>query len=141
MGMRVVVLQMGLYRCTQVSVREIFQDWDTLVNVNIMKHKVGKSIKEYPDACAEQVTVGFHHPEINQENTGDGKNNGKYIVPLDFSPIAHMVIFMQDPEEAVHNVFVGKPRHEFHKKEGADNNYDIQKKLHWKTINLLNRLV
>jgi hypothetical protein len=86
--------------------------------VNIVKHKVRQAIKHDAYAYTKQVAVWCHSSEVNQQNAGNCKYHGKYIVPLNFSSIPDMVIPVKKPHETMHYVFMRKPGHKLHKEEG-----------------------
>ncbi len=86
-----------------------------------MNKEVGHPIghNAIPEGGPERI--GPIAAKKDTEEAGDSKENGKSIV---FLPppllIRSVVILMQAPQKAVHNVFVKGPCSKFHKKEGAD---------------------
>lgn len=64
--------------------------------------------------------------EVEQNNTRDGKNQKEEVVS--FKPsfgVFDMMITVQTPEKAVHNVFVGKPRDKFHDEESDKDDQEV----------------
>jgi len=140
--MRIVVFQVRFYRCPEVSVREILQHRNALVHIHIVEHKIGESIKEDADAQAQEVAVWVNYPEVDKQDAGNGKNHRENIVPLNFTSIADVMVFVQHPQKSMHYIFMGKPGHKFHKKKCCDYQHDIQKKFHCHlAIDMLNSLL
>jgi hypothetical protein len=131
MGVGIMMLKMCLYSGPQVTVAEFIENLQTLVNIHIMKHEIRKSVNGNADAKAEHNRIRTHNSEVNQQNTRKSKENGKYVVPFYFPAIPDMMIFMKDPQEAVHYIFMCKPCHELHEKESGDNNQNINQQFHW----------
>jgi hypothetical protein len=90
------------------------------MHVYIVKHEVSAAIEHYSYSYAKQIAVWIYNAQVYKQNAGYGKNNGKNIVPFNFTSIADVVVAVKKPHKAVHNVLVGKPCHKFHKKEGRN---------------------
>jgi hypothetical protein len=120
MGMRIMMLQMSFNCCPKITVREIPEYGYALMYIYIVEHKISKSVEENADSETQHITVGIYYPKIDKQYAWYGKDHRKNVVPLNFSAIAHMMVFVKYPQKSVHYVFMGKPGHKFHEEEGQN---------------------
>jgi hypothetical protein len=90
------------------------------VDENIMHREIGKSVqrdaKSYPE---QKIKTGLHA----KKESGDArrcKNQEKEVVM--FKPafgLFVVMVFVQYPQRAVHDIFMREPGHEFHKNKGG----------------------
>jgi hypothetical protein len=69
----------------------------------------------------ELPVANLRDPGIFPESS-DGKNHSKKIVSLKHFALWCVMVFVQDPQKAMHNIFMRKPRHKFHEQECTKTN-------------------
>lgn len=110
---------MGSSDSSEVPVVTVAHDFESLVNKNVVHQKITKSINCDTDTHEQAVIITVEHPKKHQQKTRNGENQKEQIVPFEETCMSLMMIPMQQPKEAVHDIFVRKPGHKLHKQEGA----------------------
>lgn len=88
-----------------------------LVNDHIMNEKVGEAVSHYAEADGLHPPGIFIGSEIDQQHTGYGEDDEERIVLLEESGPDLVMVLMEIPEEAVHDVAVRQPGNAFHYNE------------------------
>jgi hypothetical protein len=108
-----------------VPVIGIAKHLKSLVDKDVMYHKVSKTVGENPEAYGQASPKTVILPRYKATNTHYRVKDEKGIVT--FPPafvILHVMVLVKHPQETVHDVFVGEPGHEFHNTEsGQENHY------------------
>jgi hypothetical protein len=101
-----------------------------LVNDHIVYQEISKTIQGDPCTDRSQPVPAIKSAEPDTEYAGNRKNKEERII-LFKNPMAFfMMIFMQIPQETMHDILVGKPCNAFHPKEYGQYNYNEQYNLH-----------
>ena len=118
---------MGATNGFEISIVGFSQNLKALMDENIVHKKVTKSIQGDAQTDPKQIIISGLHPKKQSGNTGQSKNQKEKIIVLE-KPLGDffMVIFMQDPKQAVHDVFMGKPGHKLHAQKSKNDNADIE---------------
>ncbi len=99
-----------------------------LVDVHIVDEEVNGPVNRDAQPHEKQPSM---HCKASQHNTGDTrrcKYQEKQVVllePAPFLEIGAVVVFVPLPAEAVHDVFMGEPRHELHAAHCGEGDEDI----------------
>jgi hypothetical protein len=98
-----------------VGFREPFE---TLVDKHIVNHEICDTVKGYADADEEHKAISGHKTADTEKSYGDAGKHDKEIIVL-FEELLRLVvvIFMQFPEQAMHDVFMREPGYTFHEAE------------------------
>jgi hypothetical protein len=116
---------------TGVKVVRIPEYFEALVYKDIVHQEVGGPIGHNTKSDGISVperTVTSQHDKGHAQH---GIENEKGVIS--FKPgivVLSVVVFVEGPQKAVHDVLMGKPRHEFHKAEGAEKDKDPKGNLH-----------
>lgn len=97
----------------------------TLVDEDIVHQEICEPIDGDSESDVKAVIHTVSNTEKNQDHAGDGEDQEEGIVLFKESRFRLMMIFVEVPAESVHNVFMGKPGHILHEREGDENNGDI----------------
>jgi len=103
---------------------------EPLMNEHIVYEEVAKPIYEDANTYGQLPIVAMHHTEHSEQPTGNRKNEEEEVVLLKESRLLLVMIFVEVPQEAVHNVLVRKPRHEFHEEKRGNDNEEIGENYH-----------
>tara|TARA_R110001583_G_scaffold8329_11_gene40071 strand:- start:1804 stop:2061 length:258 start_codon:yes stop_codon:yes gene_type:complete len=85
-----------------------------------MDHKISSAIGHYPKANRPTIPEIGIRPCVEKRHAHYGIENEKGIIT--FKPgimVFFMVVFVETPQKAMHNVFMGEPCHELHKTENS----------------------
>lgn len=104
----------------QIFVIRVLEPLKTLVNQDIMNHKIAKSIEHNSESNEKQVIHTTLHAKIEKYDTWQSKNHEKYIISFkNISIFGLMVIGVKIPHQTVHHILMGQPGHTFHKKKNT----------------------
>jgi hypothetical protein len=104
----------------EIAVLTVPEKPETLVNKNIMHQEIGKSINGNTKADEEQEIITVLHSDKKADDTGNGKDQEEEIVVLEESlRLLVVMVFVQNPQNAMHDVFMRKPGYGFHRDEGC----------------------
>jgi len=109
---------MGPSETLGITIICIPQPFKTLVDKNIVDGKVGDSVCQYPKTYRPSLPkIGpGARPEENHANYGI-KDKKSVIAFKPGTVVLFMVVPVQAPQKAVHNILMRKPGHKFHKAE------------------------
>lgn len=114
---------MGSSNAFCVPIISISEYFETLVDKNIVHKKIGKSISKNAQTNGQSSPKTEIAPTHKTAYTHHCIKNKEVIIT--FPPTAVifvMMVFVNLPQETVHNVFMCKPRHKFHNaKSGYEN--------------------
>jgi hypothetical protein len=113
-----MVLFMGPAKCEQVGILRIPQNLQALVDQDIVNKEVGHTVQEDAQPDIEKVVEALLASEIKQRDGWQGKNYEEQVIPFKISCIAVvMMIPVQDPKAAMHDIFMNDPGCAFHQKK------------------------
>jgi hypothetical protein len=122
---------MGAPDAPGVPVVRISEELEPLVDKNIVNHKIGDPVGQDTEAywvALPERGIGRHHDKGHAHH---GIKNKKGVIPLEPGIVVFaMVVPVEGPQEAVHDILMRKPRHKFHKTEGSDKQCDPVQCLH-----------
>jgi hypothetical protein len=96
------------------------------MNDDLMHHKVSEPIEHNSKSYSlDPPHGGIQRAPQNHADTWNGENHKKPVVLFKKTRPLSVVIFMQVPEKAVHNIPMGEPGNSFHDEEGKQNNANI----------------
>ena len=93
---------------------------ETLVDENVVNQKIGQAVRGNPRADPHAKVTSRHGPRDETPRARNGENQKERIVFLKKARFMNVVVGMKKPHDAMHEVFVGKPRHTLHSDESAD---------------------
>jgi hypothetical protein len=100
---------------TCIPVVSIAEHFKALMNKNIMNEKIGQSISKNAKSNREASPKTIAVPTDKAKDTHDSVKNKERIIAFPpTSMVFVMMVFMEDPQKAMHNVLMGKPGHKFH---------------------------
>jgi hypothetical protein len=91
-----------------------------LMDKNIVNHKISNSISQDTETNWVPLPEGGICRSHQQRHADHGIKNKKGVIS--FKPgvmILVMVILVKRPQETVHDIFMGEPRHKLHKAKGS----------------------
>jgi len=97
-----------------------------LVDKNIVNKEICQSIGKYAQTYSKSYVQYAHIPQQEEADTDNCIKDEEGIIAL--KPrvmVLAVVVFMQAPQETVHNVFMGEPRHKFNHEECNNEDKDI----------------
>ena len=103
------------------------------MDVYIVDEEINKAVNGNANANKEQPKMGCRRSDDVAGSTRYGEYEKKKIVLFKksvFLVLGLVVVFVPVPQQAMHNVFVCRPGHEFHGDYGNDCNSDIKKRSH-----------
>jgi hypothetical protein len=117
---------MGIYDSLKVTASWHIRYFYSLMKQDIVKEKVTKPISRHPHTYPGKNKQTFAITYIDKKNRYADEKQGEYIIFLEAVPGVPVVIFVQDPEKTVHNIFMHKPCYPFHPKKCDKNNQEIK---------------
>jgi len=121
-----VVHFMGPANGFNIAVLRTGKPFYTLVDDDFVYKKIGKAIShDAKTNCLQPIDL-VNGTKENAEKTGYCKNDKESIIAFKKTRPFLMVIFVEVPEKAMHNVFMGGPGNPFHHKENAQYNASIR---------------
>lgn len=111
----------------EVSVICFPEEPEPLMNENVVYKKVGHPVNGNSQANPEKVIIAGLHPKEKSCDTGNGENEKEKIVVLkETLRLLVVMIFVQRPQQTVHDIFMSEPGHAFHSEECGQNNENIK---------------
>ena len=102
------------------------EPFESLVNKHVMHQEVCDSIKGNTHTDEEHKAVPFNKIPYSEEKHGNrGKHHKKVVILLEEMRRFIVMILMQIPEQAMHNVLVGEPGNAFHETESEYYNTNV----------------
>src|SRR5690606_14745075 len=99
----------------KIGVVCIAKQLEPLVDKDIMDKKIGHAIQRDAQAYPKQVVVALGHSQVQADDSGYSKNRKEEIIVLkEAGRLFFVVVLVEVPKDAVHDVLVGKPSHAFH---------------------------
>lgn len=96
----------------------IFKDFYALVDKDVMYKKIGHTVQRNPHTNVKIDIEAISTTKIHEKNGRNGKNNKEIIVFFQRRIAAVIVMVpVQRPQEAMHNVLVNEPGKAFHHKK------------------------
>lgn len=130
----ILVLMMSEVRpgkATQVRVFDLFKDPKPVVNDHLMHKKISRSVNSNTDTDPHAVVATGHNAEHHKQPGWNGKDQGEKIISLEKSLFGLVVANMNLPENAMHHIFMCRPRHKFHKEKGCNQYRYVEGYLHY----------
>jgi hypothetical protein len=104
----------------------ISEQFESLMNKNIMYQKVRKSVKCNARAHPKQRMVTGIQAEQQAKNSRNRKNDEEVIVLFEkITIVALMVVVVQKPEKPMHQVLVRQPGYTFHTNKRRQHDHEI----------------
>jgi len=100
--------------------------FETLMNKHIVHQKVAPPIQEYPYTYCHNPPLKVHRSQHYTQPRWYGEYQEKNIVFLKRMISAFMMVFMQRPQQPMHQVFVSSPCHELHHSECSYHNKYVE---------------
>src|SRR6218665_276649 len=91
---------------------DIAQHADALMNEQVVNEKVSQAVKRDAYSDPERISKAVK-TDIKADNCRRGKNEEEKIVVLHGPAAGLVMVPVQAPERAMHDVFVGQPGHHF----------------------------
>lgn len=105
---------------TEITVVCFTQKSKPLVNENIVKKEIGKTVKGYAQPYPEKKIIIISHSEKKADDSGNRKNQKEEVVVLEKAGrFFLMMVFMKRPKPSMHDEFMGEPCHAFHANKGG----------------------
>ncbi len=114
-----------------IPVISIPEHFKSLVDKYIVYQEIGCAIGHNSKADRPPIPEGSTMCQVEKCHTDHSVKNKKGVITL--KPgivILSVVVCMEMPQEAVHNILVGKPGHEFHEAKGGQENQDPIENIH-----------
>lgn len=137
-GVHGVVFFMGSDKAIGVKGRR-FKPAQTAVNDNLVDTEIDGTIGHDAISKGAQFRVLIKTAKKNREKTGDRKEESKGVIVMKkLLVVGIMMVFVQDPQKSVHDIFVEEPSHKFHpnKSDYKDGDKDVHEDSLFKRINL-----
>ena len=103
----------------KIGVVCIANELKALVDKDIMDKKIGHAIQRDAQAYPKQVVVALSHSQVQADDSGYSKNQKEEIIVLkEAGRFFLVVVLVEVPKDAMHDVFMRKPSHAFHGHKG-----------------------
>jgi len=106
------------------------EETETLVDEHVVHQEISKSVSRNADTDEQADVVPVHDAEHHQDGAGDGEDEEEGIVLFEETGFGLVVVFVEDPQQSMHDVLVGEPGHEFHREEGHQDGEGGEEELH-----------
>ena len=105
----------------KIEIVGVPEQFETLVDEYVVNQEVSQAVKGDSQPYPEQVVETLLPSEVQRQDPGDGEDQEKEVIVLQ-KPLRFLLvmIFMQRPQESVHDVFVREPGDPLHQAEGAE---------------------
>ena len=105
----------------KISILGVSEHFEALVDKDIVDQEIGQAVQADAQADPEQVVISLLHSEEQSGNSWNGEDQEEGVVVLQESlGSLFVVVPVQVPKPAVHDVFMGEPGHSLHPGEGRD---------------------
>lgn len=132
-----VVHFVGTANASCVTAVGISEQFEPLVDENVVHHEIGQSVGKNPQSDRQPDFQDVILPQQEKTDADYSVKNEKGIVSLKPRIVVFPVMIgVQVPKEAVHDVFVAEPRHEFHDAECEQKDRDVNEPVHYNIFNL-----
>jgi hypothetical protein len=112
-----VVNFMGLPKPTKIPVIHVVKPLESPVNKDVMDQEVGYTVVQDSQSNGNQYGIGGQS-NYDARTTGNRKNDKEQII-LFKEPLTWLVVvFMEIPEESVHDIPMRQPGDSFHGDQG-----------------------
>lgn len=102
-----VVHFMRFAQTYQVFIFSILEPLETLMNQDIVNHKIAKTIDGDSQSNEKQIIDSALYTIVKKDDAGNGKNDKKDVVALKNMLIFGLVMIgVKVPHQAVHDIFV-----------------------------------
>jgi hypothetical protein len=102
---------------SEVPIVGIVKPFETSMDEHIMYQEIGNSIEQNAQSDIKPEIIARHHAKHDEQPTGDGINQKKYIIAFKNVLVRFMVILVEIPHKAMHYKAMRSPRHPFHDEE------------------------
>lgn len=111
----------------EVAIAGLKFDFYPTMNNHVVKKKIPHAVQGNAKTNVHQPTKRFHFWAYHDEGRGrHAKNNSKEVVGFPPAFVVYVVRLVPIPHDAVHDVFVSKPRKAFHKNKRAEHKEKIE---------------
>ena len=111
----------------EVAIAGFKFDFYPTVNNHVVKKEIPNAVQGNAKTNVHQPTKWFHFWAYYDEGSSrSSENDAKEVVGFPPPFVMDVVRFVPIPHDAVHDVFVGKPRKAFHKNERSEYNEKIE---------------
>jgi hypothetical protein len=101
------------------------------VHDNVMEDKIKNTVGQHAEANPEQkFEAGYERARREKANGKQGEHDGEIVVFLEKTLVWPVVVFVPDPQNAVHDVLVRKPRHAFHEEKSTYYQQYVKRQCH-----------
>jgi len=98
----------------------MFEPFESLMNQDIVNHKITESVKCDSQSDEKQIIHSALYAKVEKNDAGKGKNHEENVISFENISVFRLVMIgMKIPHQTVHNVFMCEPGHAFHEKENA----------------------
>ena len=102
---------------TGVLAVQLAEPLEALVDVYVVDQKINQAVDGNPNAHKQQLTLRSSKTNYVRSGTRNGKNQKEQVVFFEktmFLVVWLVVVFVPNPQPAMHQVFVRRPGYEFH---------------------------
>ena len=89
---------------------------------HVVHQEVRKAVECDAGSNPHTEVATVHGSGDEAQRTRNSENEKEHVVFFEKARLVYVVVFMKVPHEAVHDVFMCEPRHEFHDEESGDDN-------------------
>jgi len=124
------MIDMSRINCFQKPVLGFVKNIYSPVHQRIMKNEIPQTVCCYANTQVKFQVKTIGCTCVDEQEAGDCKNQGKQVIPLKRLMFPGMMVFMENPQESMHDIPVGKPGGELHEEEGNEEGNGIEKQIH-----------
>jgi hypothetical protein len=114
-----------------IPVIGVSEDFKSLVDKDIMHQEIGDSICQDPQAngpSLPEICIGGGHDKRHADH---GIEYEESVIAFEPGIVVFPVVVpVEAPQKPMHDILMGKPRHEFHETESCQKDSDPEKCLH-----------
>lgn len=118
----------------QVCIVGIPEKADALMNEHIMNQEIYKAVCCHCETCNRHCMVTVLQSEVYKQEAGERKNEREPVVMLQAPFCIHMMILVELPQKAVHNVLVSEPGYQLHQQEEKNKKKYVKQDLHFTNL-------
>lgn len=116
----------------EIGVPNVVEPIEAFVDEHVVYQEVAKTVDQYAQTKSQAPIVACHHTKHDEKPGWDGEDQEEGVVFLKEARLLLVVVLVQIPEQAVHDVLVREPGGELHQNEGAEEDEDVGDRCHHK---------
>lgn len=115
----------------EVPVVAVAEDFKPLMDEDVVNKKITEAVNSNAYTDIKLDVAAGQYTEEHEQHAGEGEDEEEGVVFFKEAGMTLVMVAVQDPKQAVHDILMGKPGHEFHEEERNNDGGDIDDDFHF----------